>query len=104
MTQSRRQPQYHFERVEALPPDEAARGMRYHNILSKLMGDPGSTYLIATFATDSGATVVKKDLESERKKKPAGKWQFDVRRVTEKDESGEPTRVSKLYATYHGPE
>lgn len=102
-TSGRGQVQYHLEKVEDLPPDEAQRGMRYHNILSRIMDDPGSTYLIATFSTESGASVVKKELDTRQKKIPAGKWEFEVRRVTESN-AGAEKRVSKLYARYMGEE
>jgi len=97
---SRGQVQYHCEKVEELPPNEFSRGMRYFNLLKPLMEDPGSTYLIATFSTDSGASVVKKALDAGERKIPEGKWIFDTR--VGLNDQGE--KVSRLYATYAGVE
>lgn len=97
---ARGQVQYHCEKVEELPPNEFSRGMRYFNLLKPLMDDPGATYLVATFSTDSGASVVKKALDDGDRKIPDGKWLFDTRIAH--DEEGK--RVSRLYATYAGME
>lgn len=91
--------QYHLQKVNELPVDEVARGMKYFHLLRPLMDDPGSLYLIATFSTDSGAGTVKKELDEGGRTIPPGKWEFDTRRITEDEK-----RVSKLYARYIGPE
>lgn len=95
----RGQVRYHLEKVEELPVDEVARGMKYFHLLRPVMEDPGSFYLIATFSTDSGAGTVKKELDERGRPIPPGKWEFDTRRITEGEK-----RVSKLYARYIGPE
>lgn len=98
--QDRGQVQYHCEKVEELPPKEFQRGMRYFHLLKPLMEDPGGIYLVATFSTDSGAGVVKKLLDTGERKIPPGKWNFDTRTMS--DDEGK--KVSRLYASYSGPE
>ena len=96
----RGQVHYHLERVEELPVDEAARGMKYFHLLKPVMEEPGVWYSVATFSTDSGAGVVKKALDEGKRAIPPGKWEFDTRRVT----NGDGERVSKLFVRYVGPE
>jgi hypothetical protein len=95
----RGQVQYHLERVDELPIDEAARGMKYYHLLQPVMEDPGTWYAVATFSTDSGAGVVKAAIDEGKRKIPPGKWEFETRRV-----SDNAKRVSKLYARYIGPD
>lgn len=92
------QVRYHMQRVEELPPDTGSSKARYRTLLQPIVDDPGNWYHVATYASATGASVVKRKMEKGEIALPAlGKWEFESRIVAE----GE-ARSSQLYARYMG--
>ena len=97
---TRTQPEYVMQPVDEIPPSEDSRGLRYFELLSPMVEHPGQTYLIAHYATDAGASAVKRQLVRGKRTIPAGKWEFASRTWLDPDTG---IRRSSLYGMYVGP-
>lgn len=99
-------PVFDVQFVDDLPAPDKRRGgkgrgpsMAYFAALSLIQSEGNGAWgTVARYSTPTGATTAKRLIERGEKIVPEGKFEYDVRRLS--DEAG--TRCSVLYARYVG--